>query len=177
MSRANLWTSLIATFKASPAKAGVLGLLAVVLMVMVGRQLWPGTPRSAQGAALFDFPPLDDAPIPEAVGHQPRPALPELPDQPARDIFGSNWLIFDRAAEEDVETQPDDAPAQMQRATVLTLDLTLTAPRENGQPYAIINGTTVRVGNEVDGYVVESIGPGYVVLSANGQERVVLHMN
>jgi hypothetical protein len=50
----------------------------------------------------------------------------------------------------------------------LTLRATLT---DGGQPLANINGRLIRPGDEVNGYKVEAIDEGSVVLSRGAQER------
>lgn len=50
----------------------------------------------------------------------------------------------------------------------LTLRATLT---DGGQALANINGRLIRQGDEVNGYMVETIDEGSVVLSRNAQER------
>jgi len=184
VSRTGFGTTLAATFKASPGKTGVFGLLVVALLVIVGRQLWSSGPRPAEGAALPGFVPIDNALVPEvapAAERKPRPSLPDLPDKPARDLFDIDWSLFarvpwvDLGAEKDEDEDEDGIPSQ--EASVLTLELTLTAPAEDGQPYAVINGTTVRVGDRIDGFVVESISPGLVLLFADGRERIALRMD
>lgn len=184
MSRSNLWTTLFAQFKASPGRSGLLALLALVLVVLLVRQVVKG-PRSA-GAAL----PVTLAPIvpagPAAGGSAaaqgttpdptPRSPLPDLPDHPSRDLFAADWSLFARLPRANDGVQPGDEEIAPESGPELTLELTLTGPSHRGHPCAVINGRTVRVGDVIEGCVVESITSREVILSTDGQERMALRM-
>ncbi len=179
MNRTRLWTTLVIQAKASPYKTGLLGVLAVVFLVLVGRQLWGG-PRTAEAA-----PPLNPAatdvasvlePTPVPV-RLPRPPLPDLPDAPARDLFKADWLTYGRVSRLDTAARENEDKSPSEAAPVLLLELTLTEPADNGQHYAVINGRRVQVGDAIGELVVESITPGLVILAGSGTGRTALRMD
>jgi hypothetical protein len=184
VSRTNPWTTLITQFKASPGRSGLLALLALVLVVVLVRQVVKG-PQSA-GAAL----PAAPAPIARTVepakgpaaaqgaapDPAPRPPLPDLPDHPSRDLFAADWSLFARMPRANDPVPPGDQESSPEAGPGLTLELTLTGPSYRGHPCAVINGRTVRVGEVIEGWVVESISSREVILSAPGQERMALRM-
>ncbi len=174
------WTTLAATLKASPGKTGLLGLLAVVLLVLVGRQVLSG-PRTAGAAVLpGDF--VDTALISESTTgpvpvHKPRLPLPELPARPARDLFDTDWSLFAPASRANTTVRSLEDEGTAENTPVPTLKLTLTVSADGGEPYAVIDDKLVRIGDAIGEFVVESIVPGQVILSANGRERIALRIN
>lgn len=180
MSQANLLTTLAVQFKASPGKAGLLCFLAVVLLVMGVRLLTSG-PSTASATMTPEFDEFDMELMPDEASVSacaPRLPLPDLPEEPSRNLFKADRSLFAKApwADHHVE-QNEEENSSEEKPSVLSLKLTLTAPLDGGRPYAVINGRSVRVGDVIDGFVVESISPGKVVLSGSGQERTVLRMD
>jgi len=173
-------TTLAATFRASPGKTGLLGFLAVVLLVVVGRQVLHG-PHPA-GAAVVPGDPVDTALIPgsttgPAPERRPRLPLPDLPARPARDPFDTDWSLFATTPSVKTADQSTEDEDTVEGTPVPTLKLTLTASADGGEPYAVIDDTLVRIGDAIGEFVVESIDPGQVILSVNGRERIALRMN
>ena|GEM_PF-6116119 len=182
MSRTHLWTTLAVQFKASPGKTGALSFLALVLLMLVVRQL-SGDPRAAEAVQVNPalIPEAGTRPgmeHPAAPARRPRPPLPELPDRASRDLFHVDWLLFARVASVEVEVPPDEAEGPVAEAQGdLALELTLTSSAKGGQPYAVISGQSVRLGDAIGRFVVESISPGEVILSTEGRGRIVLRMH
>ncbi len=172
-------TILLAQFKGSPYKSGLLGILAVVLLVLVGRQLWGGPETATAAPSLISIAP--------AVALLPEPRLTparslrvpplDLPEVLMRDLFKADWLASGRAPRAQPTTQVGEGGSTTEAAPVLVLELTLTEAADNTQHCAVINGRTVRVGDDLGGFMVESISPGEVTLTGGGTERVVLRMN
>ena len=180
MSRTHLWKTLALQLKTSPGKAGILGFLTVVLVALIVRQLLGG-PHSAEAVQI------NTALIPEAgarpglerpvaPARKPRRPLPSLPNRASRDLFEVDWSLFARVARANVEVQRDEADDPPEVAAELALELTLTSSTEGGEPYAVINGESVRLGDAIGTFVIESISPGTVILSAKGRERIALRM-
>lgn len=183
MNASLLWKTLIAQLKASPAKAGVLGVLALVLLaVIVGP--WVGGPRSAEAA-----PSAVSIPLPRKPGlsvfdsgtelrrYARRPPLPELADVPARDLFETDWSGFAPVTTSRLSTATAEGPRRAEAAPPLVLELTLTGPAQGGRPFAVISGTRVTVSDTISRFKVDSIAPGMVILTADDGERIVLRMD
>ncbi|MCC7293527.1 MAG: hypothetical protein IT449_15825 [Phycisphaerales bacterium] len=180
-------------FAASPAKSATLGALAVVLVAVVTVQVMrrPAASQASEtDAAVDDWenPPAFDEPQGQAATARPvpkrRPA-PRLPDEMARDVFACAWLS-DRGREGGApdETEPQDRaarefasgstpPAQAAEQT-WTLEGTILSadPR---QCMAIIGGRNVRVGDRLDDYELDRVGPRSATLR-RGTATVVLTM-
>ncbi len=179
MNRAPLSTTLIIQAKASPYKTGLLGVLAVVLLVLVGRLLWGG-PRAAEavqpvhpiatGVASLQGPTT-------VFTRLSRPPLPDLPDAPARDMFKADWLTYERVSWRDSAAGEGEGESRSETAPVLQLELTLTGLADNGQHCAVINGRRVQVGDRIGELVVESIVPGLVILTGGGTGRTAIRMD
>jgi len=185
---ANLWTTLAIQSKAAPYKATLLCVLMFVFLVVVGRLIWGG-PQSAEAAlptgpiavvpASWVTQPSAAKAAPPAAG---RPALPELPDTAARDLFYADWLVAARPNAPDVaataHAQPDRGESsEAGKAGELVLELTFTGAVDARQHCAVISGKRVRPGDAIRGYVVESITPSLVVLTTPRGDRMLLRMN
>ncbi|MCP4591182.1 MAG: hypothetical protein GY842_10580 [bacterium] len=177
------WSLLVLQFKISPAKSGVLGALALVLIVLLGRSLLRG-PNSAGAAPVQELAGVDLLPS-SAAGLEPIPTAnrkacppcPLLPREPVRDIFRADWTLFAHTrsvGEADVPVEEDEPTGE--DALELTLELTLTTQATDGTPVAVISGERVQVGDVLRGFVIESIVPGRVVLVDRGGQRTSLLM-
>lgn len=184
MSNSLLWKTLIVQLKASPAKAAVLGVLALVLVAVVAGQ-WLGGPRSVEAAlATVSIPipgkaglPVPDSRTESARQRTPRPPLPALSDIPVRDLFETDWSGFAPVTTPLVSTATAEASSRADAAPRLVLELTLTGPAYGGRPFAMINGTRVTAGDTISRFKVDSIAPGTVILTADDGEQIVLHMD
>ncbi len=183
----------IRPFAASPVKSATLGALAVVLVAVVTVQVLrrpAATQASETGTVMEDWenPPPVDEPQGEAATSAPalkRRPVPRLPDEMARDLFTCSWLA-DRRAEDDVTAAADPrdlasrefatgsaAPAESAElpwtleGTILSAD-----PR---QCLAIIGGRSVRVGDRLNDYELDRVGPRSVTLR-RGTATVILTM-
>ena len=181
MNPRHLWTTLIIQGKAAPYKMGLLGVLAAVLLVLVGRLLLGG-PKTADAAPSLVTAVTITASAQEparAAATLPRPPMPDVPDTLARDLFQADWLLGERASQPDTAARAYDDGNQngSEAAPVLLLELTLTKGIDPAQHYAVINGRRVQVGDGIGEFVVQSITPGLVILTGGGTGRTVLRMD
>ncbi len=180
MNGASFWTTLVIQSKAAPYKAGILGVLVVVFLVVVVRQFWGG-PQSAEAAPLLSpvtvvTPPgMTSAPMPAPA--PTRPPLPDLPDSAKRDLFNADWLATGRSLHSDTAARKDQSDSASEGSGALVLELTFTGNADVGQHCAVINGSRVRIGDMINGHLVESITPGLVILASSGGDRIMLRMD
>jgi len=176
---AGLWTTLVIQSKAAPYKAGMLGVLVFVMLVVVVRQL-SGGPQSADAA-----PSLHPVTVVTTTGMTPAPTparastrtpLPYLPDTAARNIFNADWLATEHSSRSGTVALQDQSETPAKAAPALVLELTFTGNADVRQHCAVISGRRVRLKDMIDGYVVESITPGLVILAGSGGDRIMLRM-
>lgn len=180
-------------FAASPSKSATLGALAVVLVAVVSVQVMrrPAATQGSEADAVADDwenPPAFDEPRGHEMQAMPAPTrrpAPRLPDEMARDVFTCSWLS-DRRSEGVAPTEDDPrdrvarelatgsaAPTQAaERAWTLEGTILSADPR---QSMAIIGGRSVRVGDRLDEYELDRVGPRSATLR-RGTATVVLTM-
>jgi len=157
---------------ASPKKSAMLGLLTVVLLVLLGRQLLGG-PQSADAAPMVQAASLLPVVEPVEATSLGTPAIlprPPLPDRPARNPFAVDLALFAEApgaiGEPVREPQQQAAVDPIEAAVArMRLQSTVTGP----EAMAAVDGVFLRVGDRISGLTVERIGARMVVL--RGQDR------
>lgn len=183
-----LTRTLRAQLKAAPKQAMFLGGLVAVFLIVLIRMVLVLGPDAAQAMSPPPSTTISTstlASVPESESTQSsttalavRLPLPKLREQAVRDIFSTNWLAG--AWQPDLGSGmagPSDPTAAAQPVPELVLELTLTGATDSGRHYAVINGKSLRVGETVSGYVVETISPGLVVLLGSFRNRVVVRMD
>ena len=187
---------LIDEAKRNPMKAGILGVLMLVLLIVVGRQALQYLAPARAGAAM----PGGGASQGQAIVDQPGPtarkaaaAGPDGAKLPStrkplakiqRNLFLPNPSFFppkeeDRAKPKPIVTPVDAAAARREaqkravqtEAQALTLQTTIVG----ASPTAIINGQVLGVGGWLNGFRVVSINSGSCVVEKKGM-RVTLEM-
>ena len=169
------WKAQIA---ASPAKAGALAGLGLLLLVVLAVQVL-NRPSSATAAVeptseVVELIPAETLPG-QASPPEQRPELPDLPDQLPRDLFASALSVMAATpGQEDANLDGLSADNQDDEPT-WTLKATYMSHGDQAAPMAIIGGMMVREGDRLRRYVVESIESRQVVLK-DGSLRIVLRM-
>ncbi|HNQ21735.1 MAG TPA: hypothetical protein PKK06_01425 [Phycisphaerae bacterium] len=176
-----------AELRRSPGRAAVLGVLGVVLVIVVAAQFvrWPSSAVAATAGA--EVPPTLPAP-PGAVGtvdagapSAPVPgtlpvarrAAPPVPRTLGRDPFALDW---ERFVPPTPAEQTAAAPAQPEpEEEELVLEATFRANPPQAGAFAVINGATVGLHDQVGRYVVLEIGTRHVVLG-DRDRRLLLRM-
>lgn len=176
-----------AQWAAAPGRLITLGALGVVLVTVVGLQVFGG-PASAGAAGTSG----GAAPLPvlitpsAALGTGPaavevRPPLPPLPAEPVRDLFALLSAVQASGPVPGLEFAPaapeEKAPALSDDKTIEPIDLRLQATYEStGNPpflLAVIGGRVVRVGDHAGEWEVESIRPREVTIRSSDRSIVL----
>ena len=174
-----IWLVLRAHVLASPAKSTALGVLMLVLLVLVIRQVAGGPQAAGAGGAVQRIPAAwpeleaQVAPLRLPVGLP----LPALPERPARNPFWVDPSLFAAAPGTELErpgsgTEVSAADPVAAALGELRLQSTVTGP----VPMAMIAGTLLRVGDRIRGFRVERIGVRFVELEYAGR-RFTLTMD
>lgn len=177
------WNALKAGLRRQPGKAALLGTLCLALVIIVAVQLLRRPTGAAaagdlggdSGEALVQAP--ADATLATSAVSDARP-LPPMPRAPTRDLFTAPW--FEQlCGAPDAEVAPivpaADEGTEPGAWQQMNLEATYVRADAGGVSIAIIDGVTVEEQDRIGPYVVEQIGPRFVVLSEAGQ-HIVLHM-
>jgi len=182
LSRTKLVRRLRVQLQASPKQAKVLAALAAVFLIALVRMIFslgPGATEAAPPPVTATVAPTP-APQPSSAV-EPAPAvrepLPELPATAERDLFMADWLRVRKPKPVKLEPQPTKREPDEDSAPEFVLELTLTSATDTAQHYAVINGRRFRVGDVIEGYVLESIAPGVVQLRDREGSPLLVRMN
>ncbi len=177
LSGAHLCRVLAIQAKSSPGKTAALGILFLVLVVLVIRLAFKGPKTAAAMPPTTSVVTAVPAQLlPQSPARVERPPMPDLPENPERNLFGSDWSGHAQTERTAPTVRPrDDDPGET--APSLVLELTLTEPTDSGQHYAVISGKRVRIGDAIGKFEVVSISPGTVDLTSGGTTRLTLRMD
>lgn len=184
MTTAQLGAYWKAQFKAAPAKFIALGSLGLVLLIVVGLQVL-GDPAAAGAAGVIAAPAVVTAvsPTPSAALETgpvaaPRPPLPPLPEELARNLFALLPAPPPDAESPSLPDEENPAPLSDDKNPE-PADLVLQATYESTgtSPFllAVVNGQELRVGERVGEWEIESIRSREVTLRS-GVGSVILRM-
>jgi len=186
---------LIDEVKRNPMKAGILGVLMLVLLIVVGRQVLQYVAPARAGAAISggggsQGQATADQPGPTARKAAAGPDGAKLPStrkplaKIQRNLFLPNSAFFPPKEEDKAKPKPTVTPVdaaaarrEAQRRAVQTeaQALTLQTTIVGASPTAIINGQVLGVGGWLNGFQVVSINSGSCVVEKKGM-RVTLEM-
>ena len=169
-----------AHLRASPKKSALLGALALVLVVLVVRQVGGGpapagaspalVPAAATIALQADQPPAPNVPLPTVP-------LPPLPREMVRNPFAVDLSLFEVVPGQHPPAQESqDSSEDVDPVTRALEGLTLQSTVIGSTSMAMVNGTVVRVGDQTHGFAVRRIGARFIVLS-HGDREFVLTMD
>lgn len=163
----------LANLRASPTKSAILGVVAVVLVVLLARQLWGG-PQTATAVenltnAWNALTAEETADSLESKRRERRPR-PPLQGSVARNPFACAWL------ETDTDDEMGDAEETPLASSDSELVLQCTMRDADGRSrLAVISGVVVYPGSQMGRYKVKRIGARHVVL-ASGADELILKM-
>lgn len=166
--------------QASPAKSALLGVLILVLLFLVVRQLASG-PKTANAAAVSQLtPPVSASVESESETFRVPEGLlpaPPLPERPARNPFTAAPTLFQPAAGTVFEPPTaDDGKSPVDPVAVAVAEMRLQSTVTGSIPMATVAGTLLRVGDRIHGFTVREIGVRFVVLEY-ADRRFVLTMD
>ena len=170
-----LLTVISAHLKASPVKSALLGGLTLLLLILIGRQLFggPGEAAAKELATVAVTPAATPTEVESAEKTLMIYPTPSLPHQLIRDPFRANLGLFEPAPGTTGTGFDDEAGDAVDRAvTEMTLQSTVTGPI----PMASIDNTIVRTGNVYRGFQIMQIGARFVVI-AYGDRQFILTMD
>ncbi len=185
--RPSAWAVVNAHLRADPRKTGVLAVLFVVLAMVVGR-LWLGSGGAAEAEAQAGSqaaagtanatPPGSGVPNAARIRARAKVSVPAAPATQRADPFAVDADVFPRTRSDPDEEPGPEAPPTGGRADEIraaAASLHLQSTLSGASPLACISGRVVQPGDRIDGFVVESIAPGNVVLRRDGV-RVMLQL-
>lgn len=166
-----------AHLRASPKKSALLGVLALVLVVLVVRQVGGGpapagaspalVPAAAMVALPVDQPPAPSVPLPTVP-------LPPLPRDVVRSPFAVDSDLFEAVPGQHGQAQGPQVSGEDVDPVIRALEgSTLQSTVSGSTSMAMVNGTVVRVGDQTHGFAVRRIGPRFIVLSHGDREFVL----
>ena len=169
-----------AHIQASPAKSALLGVLVLVLLFLVARQLASG-PKAAKAAAVAQLTPLVSASedIASETFRVPEGLLPvpPLPERPARNPFAADPSLFQPAAGTVFQPpEAEDGKPPVDPVAAAVAEMRLQSTVTGAAPMATVAGTLLRVGDRIQGFTVSEIGVRFVVLEY-ADRRFVLRMD
>ncbi len=152
--------------QALPYKMGALVVFVLLLVAVVGLSFRSG-PRSVEAAASAAASTVDtvSAPDPTIVSASTSPLpLPELSEAAAQNASEPESPSSIRVAEARPAEQQEEKLGPAGAWPDLVLGVTSTEAVNGGEPFAVINGRKVQVGDTIGALVVESITQGVVIL-------------
>jgi Tfp pilus assembly protein PilO len=171
---------IMANLRASPGKSAVLGIGVIVLAVLLVRLVVSG-PKSADAEPTVAVVPqpagkanaanatnaAKDASAQPVV--RPRLSRPHVRQTLARDPFAFDWM-GSLATRAELDAEKEDASDDK-----LTLQMILTGDAMDGARMAVISGTMVYPGSQIEGYEVSEISRDFVTLR-NRTEEIQLRL-
>lgn len=172
-----IWIVLKAHLRADRRKTGVLIALVAVMVVVYARTFWtsdaPQTVEASAPPAAVEA--ADDSSA--RSSRMVRISLPEPPPQELdRDPFQIDLMQFPRTdgrPEPPEPTRDFVGPAEDEDLYGAASDLVLQSTICGDSPLACINSRVVRPGEEIDGFVLESVRPTHVVLRRGGLDVIL----
>jgi len=175
-----IWVLIRSHLAADPRKAGVLAVLFLIMVVVYVRLFTRESGPEPAAAAATGTPAAVPVPAPaEASTVLPPIPVRIRPDRPlVRELTRDPFLVeLDRFAPdpEAIAAQPGKSPAGPQtRPAPPEQEFQLKSTITGSLPMAWVNGRILQPGDEIDGFVLERVEEGRVVLRKNSLTRVLI---